>query len=634
VSEPAQPACPLRKSIATVALSGTLPDKLEAAAAVGFDGVEIMESDLLTFDGSPADVRRIAADLGIAIDLYQPFRDFEAMAEPARARNLDRAERKFDVMQELGTELVLVCSNTQPAALDDDARAAADLAAMAERAGRRGLRIGYEALSWGRHVRLWSHAWKLVQQAGHPALGLIVDSFHTLALNGDPAGLADVPGERIFFVQLADAPRLSMDVLSWSRHHRCFPYQGDLPVNAFVRAVLASGYRGPLSLEVFNDHFRAAPARMIARDGLRSLVLAEALAGGPNAQAAALPDVPALDGIAFLEFAVDGAAADELAAFLRRLGFRHAGTHRSKDVELYRQGRINVVVNCEQDTAASEHFQHHGPSVCAMALRVDDPARVLARARALLIPDWLERVGKGEHRIPAVRGPDGTLIYLVGPEAAGQSFWHDDFYLTPQDPDSNGSPDGLDTIDHLALALPAGRLDTYVLFWRSLFGLEPQPVWDLPDPFGLIQSRAMVDRTGTLRLTFNISEARETATNRFVSAFAGAGVHHIAFSTTDAARTVSRIRDAGAATVVIPANYYEDVAARLGLDDDEMAALERLGLLYDRDAHGEFRHAYTQAFQDRFFFEVVGRRNGFAGFGAANAAVRMAAQARDVLISI
>ena len=209
---------PLRKCIATVALSGTLADKLEAAALAGFDGVEVMEGDLLAFEGSPADVRRMAADLGITIDLYQPFRDFEAMPEPQRSRNLDRAERKFDLMEELGTDLVLVCSNTSPLALDDPARAAADLGAMAELGQRRGMRVGYEALSWGRHVRLWNQAWDIVQRARHPALGLIVDSFHTLALGDDPAGLAALPGDRIFFVQLADAPALTMDVLSWSRH--------------------------------------------------------------------------------------------------------------------------------------------------------------------------------------------------------------------------------------------------------------------------------------------------------------------------------------------------------------------------------------------------------------------------------
>src|SRR5579883_181048 len=121
-------------SIATVSLSGTLPEKLEAAVAAGFDGVEIFENDLLTFEGSPADVRAIADGLGLAITIFQPFRDFEAMPEPQRSRNMDRAERKFDVMQALGTDLVLVCSNVNPAVIADDSRAAADLAEMAERA--------------------------------------------------------------------------------------------------------------------------------------------------------------------------------------------------------------------------------------------------------------------------------------------------------------------------------------------------------------------------------------------------------------------------------------------------------------------------------------------------------------------
>ena len=172
-----------------------------------------------------------------------------------------------------------------------------------------------------------------------------------------------------------------------------------------------------------------------------------------------------------------------------------------------------------------------------------------------------------------------------------------------------------------------------VLFWRSLFGLEPQPIWDLPDPYGLIQSRAMVSPTGALRLTFNVSEARDTATNRFVSAFSGAGVHHIAFAATDAAVAVGFLDRSGAPKLAIPANYYEDVAARLGLEDDFTTELERLALLYDRDATGEFRHAYTEPFQDRFFFEITQRGDGYLGFGAANAAVRMAAQARRTLSS-
>ena len=621
-------AHPLRKCIATVALSGSLPDKLEAAAAIGFDGVEIMEADLLTFDGSPSDVRRIAESLGLGIDLYQPFRDFEAMPEPARGRNLDRAERKFDVMQALGAELVLVCSNTNAAALDDDARAAADLADMAERAGRRGLRIGYEALSWARHVRLWGHAWRIVQRAAHPALGLIVDSFHTLALDDDPAGLADLPGDRLFFVQLADAPRLTMDVLSWSRHHRSFPYQGDLPIDGFVRAVLASGYQGPLSLEVFNDGFRSAPARMIARDGLRSLILAEAqaavLAKTPSGPAA-LPAAPELGGVEFLEFAVDEPAKQELAAFLHRLGFRHAGRHRSKDVDLYRQGRVDIVLNAEQDSAAAEHFQLHGASVCAMALRVDDVSRLLARADALLCPEWREKIGAGERPIPALRAPDGTLVYLIEPDAGGKDRWEVDFDLLP----GGDGPAAFDGVDHIVHALPEGRMDSFVLFWRGVFGLVPQQRLETPDPYGLVRSRALVSPNGRLRLALNASESGATATGRFVSAYAGAGVHHIALSTPDVVRTAQAWEDATAPLLPVPANYYDDLSARLALDDSELASLQRHGLLYDRDEQGDFRHLYTGAFHERFFFEAVQRQGGYAGFGAANAPFRAAAQARQ-----
>ncbi|KAF1061107.1 MAG: Inosose isomerase [Pseudomonas citronellolis] len=242
----------MQRSIATVSLSGTLPEKLEAIAAAGFDGVEIFENDLLYYDGSPRDVRKLCADLGLAITLFQPFRDFEGCRRDRLARNLDRAERKFDLMQELGTDLVLVCSNTAADSLSEREVLIDDLRQLAERAGARGLRIGYEALAWGRHVNTWQQVWDIVRHADHPALGVLLDSFHTLSIKGDPAGIAEIPGDRIFFVQMADAPLLAMDVLEWSRHFRCFPGQGDFDLANFLAPILRSGYRGPLSLEIFN----------------------------------------------------------------------------------------------------------------------------------------------------------------------------------------------------------------------------------------------------------------------------------------------------------------------------------------------------------------------------------------------
>ena len=203
--------------------------------------------------------------------------------------------------------------------------------------------------------------------------------------------------------------------------------------------------------------------------------------------------------------------------------------------------------------------------------------------------------------------------------------WAHDFHLAaPEAPEG-----GLTGIDHLAVALLPGQMDSFLLFWRGLFALQPQPLLDVPDPYGLVQSRAMVNSTGTLRLTFNESQARGTTTTRFVSTFSGAGIHHIAFAAADAAGEIRRIRERGMQLLPIPPNYYEDLQTRTGLPDDEIAGLAAHGLLHDGDGGGTFRHAYTGTFRHRFFFEVAERR-GYAGFGAVNAPVRMAAQARQM----
>ena len=140
----------MKTAIATVSIAGDLAEKLSAIAAAGFDGVEIFENDFLAFDRSPKDVGQMVRDHGLEISLFQPFRDFEGMPEPQRTRTFARAERKFDLMQEMGADLVLICSNVSPIALGGIDRAADDLSELGDLAARSGIRIGYEALAWGR----------------------------------------------------------------------------------------------------------------------------------------------------------------------------------------------------------------------------------------------------------------------------------------------------------------------------------------------------------------------------------------------------------------------------------------------------------------------------------------------------
>src|SRR5689334_8070360 len=306
----------MKTSIATVSLSGTLDEKLEAIAAAQFDAVEIFENDLVTFNGTPADVRRACGELGLDIVTLQPFRDFEGMPAGQRERVFSRAERKFDTMQELGTDLLMICSNVSPDSLGGIDRAAADLHALGERAAKRGLRIAFEALAWGRHINDYRDSWEAVRRADHPAVGLVLDSFHILARGTDLSTIRSIPGDRIFLVQLADAPRLQMDYLSWSRHFRNFPGQGDLPVLDFMRALQATSYDKALSLEIFNDQFRSGSARSVAIDGHRSLRF---MADQLGTSTITLPPRAKAEGVSFIEFSADDQDAPRLETLLAGL---------------------------------------------------------------------------------------------------------------------------------------------------------------------------------------------------------------------------------------------------------------------------------------------------------------------------
>ena len=330
-------------------------------------------------------------------------------------------------MQELGTDLLLICSNVSPASLGGIDRAAADFHALGELAAPRGLRVGFEALAWGRHVNDYRDAWEIVRRAGHKSIGIILDSFHALAPAFPVDAIQSIPADKIFLVQLADAPKLGLDVLSWSRHFRCFPGQGDLPVGAFMEAMAATGYAGPLSLEIFNDQFRSGSAARTATDGLRSLILLEdELRPKPS-------KVSPAAGCSRKRRAAASASSNSPSMksrprICRRCSassaFARPVLHRSKDVERWSQGQIELVINCEPDGFAHSHYITHGPGVCAIAIDVDDSGNTMARAEALKAHTFYQPVGPGELEIPAIRGVGGSLLYFL--ESAGKN-WDTDF---------------------------------------------------------------------------------------------------------------------------------------------------------------------------------------------------------------
>lgn len=263
------------RAIATVTLSGSLAEKFDAIAEAGFRQVELVQADLDAFAGSPQEAFDLARAYGLRILVFQPLRDFEGLPRRDFATKLEQAVQMLETACALHAGTLLLCSSVSEYAVNDEQLIVQDLRILAERAADVGVRIAYEALSWGRFARFYRDAWRLVDLVDHPNFGLALDTFHTFALRDDFSGLDGIPANRIFLLQVADAPYLESDLLQWSRHHRCLPGDGDFDLRGFMGAAMKIGYDGPVSIEVFSDACRAAAPGAVAARGYRSLCLLE-----------------------------------------------------------------------------------------------------------------------------------------------------------------------------------------------------------------------------------------------------------------------------------------------------------------------------------------------------------------------
>ncbi|MEA5455920.1 TIM barrel protein [Sinomonas sp. JGH33] len=644
----------MRTGIATVCLSGTLEEKLRAAAKAGFGGVEIFETDLITSPLSPEDVRALADDQGLGLDLYQPFRDLDSVPDELYRANLRRAEAKFKLMGRLGIDTILVCSNVATASIDDDALRAEQLHGLAKLAADYGVKVAYEALAWGTYVNDFEHAWRLVADADHPNLGTCLDTFHILSRGWDTEPIEQIPGEKIFFVQVADAPKLSMDVLSWSRHYRVFPGEGQFDLPKFLGHVARTGYNGPVSLEVFNDTFRQADVERTAVDAMRSLIwleertakhlavsdaarLADAAGRDADDDAAAptpaqlaaasraypmplttLPQVAPPSGVNFAEIkSAEGAAATaELERLLSQLGFEPHGEHRTKPVNLWTLGDARIILNRQQARGVD-------PAISALGFDVENSVAAVARAVQLKAAPVPRTSQANEEVLQAVQAPDGTEVFLCQ-----DALWVNEFGsgVASAEHAPSAAPFASAHIDHINLAQPWQHYDEAVLFYSSVLALSPQPSQDVSSPTGLVRSQVMQAGAGgesAVRLVLNLAPWIQADTVR--GTVRDTFQEHIAIAVPDLVETARACRRRGLPFLPIPENYYEDLDARYGLSPDFLATLRELDLLYDRDADGEFLHFYT-ATVGSVFFEVVQRIGGYEGFGAPNAPIRHAAQ--------
>lgn len=610
----------MRRGISSLSFSGPLDKKIEAAAKAGFDGIEIFREDLIYFDRKPADVSRLARDAGIEIVSLQSLRDFEAGPAGERDWNVRRAGRFLNLAEEIGAPLLVVCANTRADTVDDPARAAEDLTSLAEQAARQGLRLGYEALSTSRVVRTYADAWRIVRAVDRPNLGLIVGAVHSLALGKDFSELEAIPADRIFLAHMADAPSMKMDVRLLSRHFRVFPGQGDLPVGELYEALLRIGFEGFLSLEIFNDQVRAMPPGNVANDGIRAFRLLEE--STRDKASGTIPPASVQD-VGFVEIACAGEEAKQLKAVLAALGFARTHSHSTMNVSLYRQGGIDIVVNEDADSLAHSFYLLHGLCVFALAFRVRDLPAMLERIERYQGGRIERHGGPIGPKIPAIRGIGGSFIYLLDGSPEAPDYYAADF--RPAGPELHPAGGGLLTVDHFSQAVTLQEFLSSLLYYRTLFGFEGREQLDLIDPHGTIRNRNLRGGDGRICMSLNASISPSSSTQRLVSKVIGAGFQHFAFLCPDIFAFARRLDPAF--VLRMPENYYDDLCLRFDIAPEIVEAMRAFNILYDRDSAGTYFQIYTRD-HNGLFFEVI-QRDGYQGFGAVNAPVRMAAQARD-----
>jgi sugar phosphate isomerase/epimerase len=261
----------------TITPAGSLEAKLRAIRAAGFTQVMLNAGDIVGHPGGEAAAIAAVRASGLRVTGFQVLRDFEGLSGHLHAYKVDIAKAMLEMCHDLGARVLLVCSSTSAHATSETPALIRDLQKLAMLAVPYGIRIAYEALSWGRSVSEYTRAWDLVAEADRSNLGLAIDSFHILATGTSREPLEEVVAEKIFLVQLADFMwreiRSREERIDTARHFRVFPGEGvhSAEVAGLVRTLDRLGYRGDYSFEVFNDDYTQLPQAVVAERARRSV---------------------------------------------------------------------------------------------------------------------------------------------------------------------------------------------------------------------------------------------------------------------------------------------------------------------------------------------------------------------------
>jgi 4-hydroxyphenylpyruvate dioxygenase len=337
------------------------------------------------------------------------------------------------------------------------------------------------------------------------------------------------------------------------------------------------------------------------------------------------------DGFEFVEYAAPDPKA--LGALFQQMGFVAIARHRHKDVTLYRQGAINFIINAEPDSFAQRFARQHGPSVCAIAIRVNDAAYAYRRALSLGAWGFDNKTGPMELNIPAIKGVGDSLIYFVdrwrgkardqgvAPGAIGDISIYDVDFAAMPGARADATGDGLTYIDHLTHNVHRGRMKEWAEFYATLFNFREIRYFDIEGKLTGLKSKAMTSPCGKIRIPINESSDDKSQIAEYLDQYHGEGIQHIALGTDNIYATVEAMKARRVAFQDTIETYYDLVDRRLPHHGEQLDQLKRLRILIDGESNATHRALLLQIFTRTvigpIFFEII-QRKGDQGFGEGN----------------
>ena len=324
------------------------------------------------------------------------------------------------------------------------------------------------------------------------------------------------------------------------------------------------------------------------------------------------------DGFEFIEFTSPDPQG--LGVLFEAMGFIAVARHRSKNVLRYKQGGIAFILNQEPVGHPADFRGRHGPSINAMAFRVQDAGKALGLAIERGAKEVKGVTGPMELNIPAIEGIGGTNLYLVDRYGA-REIYDVDFVPIPGASEREGaSAVGLTYIDHLTHNVQRGNMKRWADFYERIFNFREIRYFDIEGKLTGLVSKAMTSPDGKIRIPLNESQDDKSQIEEFLQIYQGEGIQHVALGTEDIYATVERMRARGVVFQDTPDTYFDGVDARIPNHGEEVSRLRASRILIDgapTQGQGLLLQIFTQNVIGPIFFEII-QRKGNEGFGEGN----------------